>query len=387
MTRVTRRPAASLALARALVRWFHVHCRDLPWRRTRDPYSIWVSETMLQQTRVAAVVPYYERFLARFPDVHALARAPLDDVLAAWSGLGYYRRARQMKAAAEAVVRDHGGRLPDDEAALRALPGVGRYTAGALLSIAFERRAALVDGNVSRVLARLFALSGGPGKSAFERRVWALAETLVPASDPSAFNQGLMEIGATICLPRAPLCTECPLARHCRARAAGRPEAYPKPRPRARPVRAELWALVLARRGRYLLRRRGEGEHNAGFWEFPTFEAPDRTRDGEAATVASFFARTLARAGGPRLAPGTLRALAEGPSVRHAILTRDLRIRVFCGAFPGRPAGLAARSTARRRSEGWGYSAPRTFALRPFTAASRKIARKLGIGARAWQAP
>jgi A/G-specific adenine glycosylase len=229
-------PAHARALSGALVRWVRRDHRDLPWRLGRDPYAIWVSEIMLQQTRVEVVVPYYERFLERFPDVEALAAAPLDDVLRAWAGLGYYRRARQLHAAAAIVARDHHGRLPADEAALRALPGIGRYTAGAIRSIAFGEPAPIVDGNVARVLSRLFALPGGPGDSVWERRLWTLAGQLVPATDPSAFNQGLMELGATVCTPRSPRCAACPLARHCRALAEGRPEAYPPPRPRPKLV-------------------------------------------------------------------------------------------------------------------------------------------------------
>jgi len=264
-----RKPERGRALAGALVRWFRASNRDLPWRRTRDPYAIWISEIMLQQTRVEAVVPYYDRFVARFPTVHALADAPLDDVLHAWSGLGYYRRARQLHAAAALVVHEHAGTLPSEEDALRALPGIGRYTAGAIRSIAFGHAAPIVDGNVARVLSRLFALKGGPGQASWEKRLWALAAQLVPAADPSAFNQGLMELGATVCLPRAPRCDVCPLAKFCKAHALGRQEAFPPPKPRAKVERVEQTAVVRrrARDGGILLRQRGDDEHNAGMWE------------------------------------------------------------------------------------------------------------------------
>jgi A/G-specific adenine glycosylase len=312
-------PERGRALAGALVRWFRAGHRDLPWRRTREPYRVWISEIMLQQTRVEVVVPYYERFVARFPTPHALADAPLDDVLAAWSGLGYYRRARQLHAAAALVVREHAGELPAEDEALRALPGIGRYTAGAIRSIAFGHAAPIVDGNVARVLSRLFALAGGPGDAAWEKRLWTLATALVPAADPSAFNQGLMELGATVCTPRAPRCEACPLARFCRAHAAGREEAYPPAKKRARPEKVERWVLlaVRPRDGAVWMRRRGDDEHNAGQWEAPLV-APDAA--GEPAGTREL---------------GTL---------RHSILAADYRIRVFHSA-----AGRAPRDAGPGR--------------------------------------
>jgi len=307
-------PERGRALAGALVRWFRASNRDLPWRRTRDPYAIWVSEIMLQQTRVEAVVPYYDRFVARFPTVHALADAPIDDVLHAWSGLGYYRRARQLHAAAAVVVGEHAGTVPGDDEALRALPGIGRYTAGAIRSIAFGHAAPIVDGNVARVLSRLFALKGGPGDTAWEKRLWTLAAQLVPASDPSGFNQGLMELGATVCLPRAPRCEACPLAKFCKAHALGREEAFPPPKPRAKVERVERWALLTRRRsdGALLLRRLAEDERNAGQWELPLIEP---------------------RAGLPRGA-------SEIGTIRHAILSRFGLYRKTTGNIAGEGAAF-----------------------------------------------
>ena len=192
---------------RALLAWYRAARRDLPWRRTRDPYAIWVSETMLQQTRVEAVIPYYERFLARFPDVGALAGADLDDVLSLWAGLGYYSRARNLKRAAEQVVTRIAGRLPDDADALRELPGIGRYTAGAIASIAFDRPAPIVDGNVARVLARLLGICASRSRSsAVKARLWEEAERLADGPAPGDLNQALMELGARVCIPRAPRC-------------------------------------------------------------------------------------------------------------------------------------------------------------------------------------
>ncbi|HEY1908255.1 MAG TPA: A/G-specific adenine glycosylase, partial [Myxococcaceae bacterium] len=209
-------------LRAALLRWYDAQARDLPWRRTRDPYRIWVSEVMLQQTQVSVVLPYWTAFLARFPDLDSLARASLDDVLAAWRGLGYYARARNLHRAAVAVVERHAGGLPDDVDALRALPGFGRYTVGAVASIAFGKEVPLVDGNVARVLARLAGLEGPTGDAGREKQLWALAEALVQGERPGDWNQALMELGATVCRQEQPTCLLCPVRAHCGALASGR---------------------------------------------------------------------------------------------------------------------------------------------------------------------
>ena len=225
---------------------------------------------MLQQTRVETVVPYYERFVARFPDLRALAIADEEDVLREWSGLGYYARARNLKRAAEVVLRDHGGRVPRDPEALRALPGVGRYTAGAISSIAFRKPAPLVDGNVARVLSR-FVGERRLGQAA----LWRLAEELVPPERPDLFNQALMELGATVCAPRAPRCSGCPLQRGCRARAAGNPEDFPARPSRRAPREVSATSGVLERRGAragLLLLRRPSRGLLGGLWELPTAE-------------------------------------------------------------------------------------------------------------------
>jgi A/G-specific adenine glycosylase len=275
-------PARRATLRRRLLEWYDRERRDLPWRRTRDPYRVWLSEAMLQQTRVETVVPYYERFLRRFPTVDALAVADEEDVLAAWAGLGYYSRARNLKRAAELVVERHAGALPRDERALRALPGVGAYTAGALRSIAFGEPAPLVDGNVSRVLARLLAV-----REPEPRATWELAGELVPRRRPGDFNQALMELGATVCTPRAPACPGCPLRRVCRARASGRPELYPAPRRRPEPPRVRAVCGLLARGSRLLMLRRPSRGLLGGLWELPGIEGTSRT-----ALVASIRERT-----------------------------------------------------------------------------------------------
>jgi A/G-specific adenine glycosylase len=216
-------------VVRRLERWFSAAQRALPWRLTYDPYQIWISEVMLQQTRMEVVVDrYYPRFVERFPDAGALARASETEVLAAWSGLGYYRRARMLREGALYVMRAHEGHLPRDLEALRAVPGIGRYTAGAIASIAFDDRAAIVDGNVARVIARLEGIEDLYGSAAFIRESWAAAGRLVDlAKSPRNLNQGLMELGALVCTPRAPRCPSCPIRSHCRSHASGDPERLP----------------------------------------------------------------------------------------------------------------------------------------------------------------
>lgn len=260
-------PAAIRRLRPLLLRWYRRHHRDLPWRKTSDPYAIWVSETMLQQTTVAAVIPYYERFMKRLPTVGSLARANEETVLGLWSGLGYYRRARSLRAGAIAVMERFGGSLPEDPEALEQLPGVGRYTAGAVSSLAFGREAPVVDGNVRRVLSRLFARSGSG--AAEVAALWTIAGILVKGKAPGDLNQAVMELGARVCAPRAPRCASCPVRAHCRARAAGRPSDYPSRAPR-KVVRAARAAVALiVQRGSVLLERTGAQSPLRGAWDLP----------------------------------------------------------------------------------------------------------------------
>jgi len=236
------------SLATVLLAWFRSHARRLPWRANKNPYTVWVSEVMLQQTQVGTVIPYYGRFLGAFPTVESLARARSEQVLKLWSGLGYYRRARNLHQAAKAIVARFGGRFPRDYEAARSLPGVGDYTARAVLSIAYDLPYAVLDGNVARVLARLGAIEGHPNQPRFRAAVARELEGLLSRSDPGHFNQALMELGQTICLPRAPLCPHCPLARWCQARHLGRQESYPAPKPRRATEHAHL-AVAILRRG------------------------------------------------------------------------------------------------------------------------------------------
>src|SRR5271168_1959357 len=206
---------------KSLLGWFREFQRDLPWRRDKDAYRVWLSEIMLQQTRVAAVIPYYERFLARFPSVQALAEAPAEEVLRFWSGLGYYSRARNLQRAARIIAAEHAGKFPERESDVLALPGIGAYTAAAILSIAFDQQHAVLDGNVARVLARIFALRGDLREPARWRELQRRAGLLLESAAPGDWNQAMMELGATICTPRAPQCLECPVAKCCAARKKG----------------------------------------------------------------------------------------------------------------------------------------------------------------------
>ena len=328
MTRSKRKKdALGSAFVERLLAWYRLARRDLPWRRTRDPYRIWLSETMLQQTRVDTVVPYYERFVARFPSVLALASADEEDVLREWAGLGYYARARNLRRAAAEVVRDHGGELPRDAAALASLPGVGRYTVGALRSIAFGEPAAVVDGNVKRVFARLQAVSAQS-----DAEVWRLADSLVPEAEPGDWNQALMELGATVCTPRRPACPTCPVASLCAACARGDPERFPAPAKRAtvRPVRAV--AGLVTRAGRVLLVRRPSRGLLGGLWELPNVEGADPL-----ALVAALRART-----GVRTSIG-----ASLGRVRHQFTHRNLALEVLRLDDAGGRLSRAARAEAR----------------------------------------
>jgi A/G-specific adenine glycosylase len=321
--------------ARELLAWYDRHRRELPWRQTPEPYRVWLSEIMLQQTRVETAMPYFERFLARFPNVEELARAPVDEVLALWSGLGYYRRARQLHATAR-LVAARGG-FPREVDALRELPGIGPYTAAAIASIAFGVAVPVLDGNVERVLSRLLATSEVRGTAARRLLLDAAAELLDPRR-PGDSNQALMELGATLCTPRRPRCLICPLAAGCRAAATGNPERYPAPRPRRQVEKRRLVVAVAAAGGRTLLFRRPEGSPLlAGTWELPWVEPGEG--EPEAGLAAKYGACW-------RLGPAVAR-------VRHGITYRDFDVAVH-------RADLAAAGEIREALEaGWFDAAAR----------------------------
>lgn len=281
------------AFAPTLLAWFDRHGRhDLPWQHPRTPYRVWLSEIMLQQTQVAVVVPYFARFVAALPDVPALARASQDDVLALWSGLGYYARARNLHAAAQRCMELHGGDLPRDLDALQALPGIGRSTAGAILSQAWGDRAAILDGNVKRVLARLFGIEGWPGLPKVEKQLWAIAANLLPEARLADYTQAQMDFGATLCTRADPACAACPLREACVAHREGRTAELPHPKPgKPLPEREARMLLVEDDRGRVLLQRRPPTGVWAALWSLPEHADAAASRDWFDQHLAGDFAR------------------------------------------------------------------------------------------------
>jgi A/G-specific adenine glycosylase len=323
------------ALRRRLLAWWDAGHRDLPWRfpqRAADPYRVWLAEVMLQQTRVAAAIPYYRRFVARYPTLEALAAAREDEVLSLWSGLGYYARGRNLAAAAREAVARHGG-LPASVAELRALPGFGPYTAGAVASIAFAIPAPAVDGNAARVLARLEGVRGDPSEGRFRARVGALAAALVDPERPGDLNQSLMELGATSCAPRTPSCGRCPVARLCVARAAGTAAEIPAARRRPERRALSLACAIVRRNGSLLLSRRAAPGLFAGLWGPPAAEL----RPGEDPRVA--LAGALREALGGRWTVG-----AELAACERILTHRTLSLR----AFPCSPGGRIATGASVR---------------------------------------
>jgi A/G-specific adenine glycosylase len=328
--------AAAREIPRRLLEWYDLARRDLPWRRSRDPYAILVSEYMLQQTQVATVIPYYERFLRAFPTIEALAAAPEQAVLREWAGLGYYSRARHLHAAAAKIVADCGGRVPDRFAELLFLPGVGRYVAGAVASIAFGVAVAAVDANVVRVVGRLTALTESPDRPRTRQWIEDVATELIPRERPGDFNQALMELGALVCTPGDPVCAICPLAPYCRACASGHPADYPPPPARKAEVVAVEEACAVVRRGaRFLLVRFGAGaQRYRGLWAFPCTEPPP---GGDAAEALTAWLRE-----GLGVAA---RVESEWAELRHQVTRHRIRRRIFlCEAVAGKAARHARGS-------------------------------------------
>jgi A/G-specific adenine glycosylase len=308
-----------MPLAPSLLLWHAAHGRhDLPWQRERTPYRVWISEVMLQQTQVATVIPYYQRFLARFPDVASLAAAPDDELLHLWSGLGYYARARNLKRAAQQILALHAGEFPRDFEAAVALPGIGRSTAGAILSISTGQRYAILDGNVRRVLARVFAVEGRPGDAAFEDALWAHAERETPAEGAGIYAQAIMDLGATLCTRRNPACERCPWAERCEARAQGRQHDFPATRRAAGQRRHKRVAMLLLRRssGEVWLERRPASGLWGGLWVPP--EYPD------AAQARAALIESAAAAASP----------VELPAIEHAFTHFDLTIAPLLADVP-----------------------------------------------------
>ena len=324
------KPVSPQAVQAALLAWWDASRRDMPWRGRSDPYAIWVSEVMLQQTRVETVREYYRRFLRRFPTVGALARADLDDVLKAWEGLGYYSRARNLHAAARRVASDFGGKVPGTLVELRRLEGVGAYTAGAIASIAFGLDEPVLDGNVVRVLSRLFRIGADPRTARTRKKLLALARSLIPPGQAAAVNQALMDLGATVCLPRAPRCTACPLRALCRAAARGEQDKLPWKPPRKAVPHFDIAAGVVWKRRRVLIDRRKADAMLGGLWEFPG----GKRRRGE--TLEDAVVREVREEVGIEVAPAGRLA-----TVRHAYTHFRITLYAFeCRFVSGRCRAL-----------------------------------------------
>ncbi len=322
-------PKTALAgIAERLTRWFDRKARDLPWRKTRDPYAVWISEVMLQQTQVQTVIPYWGRWMDHLPGIRELAGAPPELVLKLWEGLGYYSRARNLQRAARQILEEYNGVFPDDPATILSLPGIGRYTAGAIASIALDQPEPILDGNVIRVLTRFFALEGDPKARPLNQRLWELAAALVQAAHSAErlgdrrcarINQSLMELGATVCTPGAqPACGVCPLADACEARRRGQVERFPELPPRV-PITARFFATgIIEHQGRYLLRLRENTEVNRGFWEFPNWET------GSSDSPEAVLSEQLG------IPPNHWSSL---PDLRHHITRYRMTQRVRCACF------------------------------------------------------
>jgi A/G-specific adenine glycosylase len=379
------------ALRKQLLRWFRHYQRELPWRRTKDPYRIWLSEIMLQQTRVAAVIPYYERFLARFPDVQTLAAAPQEEVLRLWSGLGYYSRARNLQSAAQEIVAKHDGVFPRDEKEALALPGIGRYTAAAILSIAYSAKHAVLDGNVARVLARIFAVQGDLRDAKRWKSLQQSADALLDQKSPSDWNQAMMELGATLCTPQSPQCLVCPVTQFCHARKLGIADSLPARRKKRATETITLAAAVLFDpRGRtlllpppQLLRHAAKGtQHNPAqsqisvlvskLWHFPTISV----RSDPVAELKEHLDKLLPA----KIAKQPLQIEAL-PTARHAVTYRAITLlpfRVAVAQLPGisnaktislaeitSPSSLAISNLTRKAARAaLACAAPAAFAAR-----------------------
>jgi A/G-specific adenine glycosylase len=326
-------PTEPARFAHRLIEWQRLHGRNsLPWQNTRDPYRVWLSEIMLQQTQVATVLPYYARFLERFPTVAELAAAPLDDVLALWSGLGYYSRARNLHACAQAVMAEHGGRFPASSALLQQLPGIGRSTAAAIAAFCFGERVAILDGNVKRVLTRVLGFDGDLAEAAQERELWAQATRLLPEHGIEPYTQGLMDLGATLCLARSPSCLLCPVHPVCTASREGTQASFPvKTRKLKRSRREHVWLWLVWRDQVWLVQRPDRGVW-AGLWSLPEFD-----------DTAAFDDATAAW-------PGSAEAL---PSFTHVLTHLDWRLHPVRWTLPVRTGAtrvaemLAAWPTGR----------------------------------------
>jgi len=364
--------AKETEIVQALPAWFAAHARDLPWRRARDPYAVWVSEIMLQQTQVKTVIPYWTRWMKALPDIPSLARVEGSRLHKLWEGLGYYTRARNLQLAARVIMERHGGRFPEDFDAVLDLPGIGPYTAGAICSIAFDQPRPILDGNVIRVLTRRFGIGGNARQAATNQKLWRLSERLVRRAAEalpgrygasSQFNQSLMELGALVCAPQNPQCGACPLAAGCFAREHQRTETLPNLGPRPRATQRRFAAFLVRQGNRFLVRQRPIGGVNAHLWEFPNLEMASREESPHEAAVRLFGS-----------VPAAFEALG---AIKHSITSNRITLEIFDAA------GLPPPSAS------WDgqWLTPREMARLPFTAAHKKIRQRFASRTRPAEPP
>lgn len=352
------------AFRRKLLAWYDRHARELPWREAAgvasDPYRVWVSEVMLQQTQVETVRAYFERFTAAFPTVKDLAEADEQDVLRLWEGLGYYRRARSLHAAAQKIVAEHAGQMPTDVEGLMSLPGIGRYTAGAIVSIAYDKPAPILEANTIRLFTRLIAYAGKPTSAAGQRRLWGVAEEVLPTKKVARFNQALMELGSLVCTPTGPKCGECPVESLCRARAEDSIESLGPTTTKLKFSDVREAAVVVRKGGRVLLRQCAEGERWAGLWDFPRFEL---AAEGPLFASAE-LAEKVAEQTGVRCDPGALIT-----TLKHGVT----RFRITLECYQAQHTGGRVKKPAK-------WVASEDLAELPLSVTGRKLAKLIPAG-------
>lgn len=350
------------AFRRKLLRWYDERARDLPWRKTANPYHVWISEIMLQQTTVVAVIPYFERFLTRFPTIIDLAVADQGEVLRLWEGLGYYSRARNLHKAAQVVVETYAGVFPSELAAIQALPGIGRYTAGAIASFAFDQRAPIVEANTLRLYCRLLGYGGDPRSKAGQDILWSFAEAVLPKTSPGRVNQALMELGATLCSPRDPKCDACPVHEYCKAFHEGKQASIPLPKARPKITETTEVSIAIHQSGKYLLRRRTVEERWAGLWDFIRFEIDDDAGP----SALDVLAQSVHDRTGLNVDLGPLVV-----QLKHGVT----RYRITLNCF------AAKRIRGRLKAgEEWQWVSPTDFNQYPLSVTGRKFAEKLSRG-------
>lgn len=347
-----------------ILAWYAGAARDLPWRKSQDPYHVWVSEIMLQQTQVATVIPYFARFIDRFPTIDSLATADEDQVLHLWEGLGYYRRARQLHRAAREIVRVYNGQFPHDPTHVESLPGIGRYTAGAILSIAFDARRPILEANTIRLFSRLLAYQGDPRSAQGQQLLWRAAETLLPRRATGQFNQALMELGSLVCTPRQPACDSCPLRSQCPTFSAGLQEEIPQAARRVQYEEVQEAAIVIWRGRKVWLRRCAEGERWAGLWDFPRFS----WQNSDQATDPSAVLETAQQQSHSRLTN-----LRKWTQMKHGVTRFRIQLTVFQADFLDK----SGHSTATQTIPESRWIVASELHQLPLSATGRKIARLL----------